>query len=152
MKPHFLLLAFLFSASYCQSQVPGIGFGTAGVNIKPVPFHQIKLIGRINPTYSSMFQGGWTINGNLMAGYNFLSEDTGDMYVGLGLGTATTEFAKIVEEQRWYLNLPVGMELFPFASRRISLAAEMGPQLDIEGNSNERRLAFKGLFEFSLYL
>ena len=87
-----------------------------------------------------------------MAGYVLLNETIGLMYLGAGAGTATTEYSRVINENKWYVNWLLGVEFFPFSTKRVGLAAEMGPYLDIDGAEDIRRFSFKGLFEFSYYL
>lgn len=152
MKTIFCLVALLFSISFCSAQKVGIGMGTAGVNFKSGSIKNVKLIGRINPLLTDRPLKATIINGSLVVGYALLEEAAGLVYLGAGVGTATTENAGLIKENKWYVNLPAGIEFFPFSAKRLSLTAEMGPCLDIDSAADTHRFSFKGLFEFSYYL
>ena len=146
------LTLFMLHVS-CNGQTIGIGIGTTGFNLKSPPGKRVKGIVRVNPLFT---QFPAIVNVGAMMGGNIVSEENGDLYIGLGAGTANTEYASIVEQNFWYVNLPIGLELFPFSNKKISFAAEAGPLYDNETSDSypprpQWRLGFRGLFEFSFY-
>lgn len=146
-----VLLLFIYVAA--SAQPVGIGLGTAGFNIKYSPDGPVTAIVRVNPLFT---QFPITVNASAMVGHNFIRSNNGHLYVGLGAGTINTEYRSIVEETFWFVNLPVGLEFFPFSDKKVSFAAEAGPRYDSETSdayppNPKWRVSFHGLFEFSYY-
>jgi acetyltransferase-like isoleucine patch superfamily enzyme len=153
MKVSVILCFLLLASFFCYSQKLGVGFGTNGINVKTAPFNKLRFIGRVSPTFSNDFT---VVNCSVEIGRNFIIEEHASLYAGLGAGTVFTEASKIVDEDKWFLTIPIGLEIFPFSARIISFAAEAGPQFDYE-NLNRYpgkpswTISPKGLIEFSYY-
>ncbi len=155
MKTLTTFCALLLISTFSYSQKLGFGFGTDGINVKTAPFDQLRFIGRVSPVFSKNLT---YVNASFVIARNLIVENSCSLYLGLGLGSNMTEAARIIIEDGWLATIPLGFEYFPFSKRKISFAAEVGPQYSVHKTyvsgaiSRDWKLAPKGLIEFSIYL
>jgi hypothetical protein len=153
MKVSVILCFLLLVSFFCYSQKLGVGFGTNGINVKTAPLNKLRFIGRVSPTFSDDFT---VVNCSVEIGRNFIIEEHALLYAGLAAGTDFTDASKVINEDKWFLGIPIVLELFPFSSKKISFSAEAGPQFNYENlniypEKPNWTISPKGLIEFSYY-
>lgn len=145
MKKLFLVL-FLFVASFTLTYAQiGLGIGSSGFNLKTSPDKTLGLIVRTNFIIANNSFFNPEINGIK----RLVNEEKTKLYLGVGLGSIIG-FESFDNINSVFVKLPVGIEYFPFESKRISLTAETG--LDFSFAENNNSLGFLSIIEITFYL
>jgi hypothetical protein len=142
-----LFLAFISFTSYTFTFAQiGLGLGSSGFNLKTSPDKGLGLIVRTNFRIGNDVVFIPEINGIK----RFVNEDKAKLYMGVGLGSYILADRSFDQFNTIYLKVPVGIEYFPFESKRFSLTAETG--LGFFFSEAETSLNFLSLLELTFYL
>jgi hypothetical protein len=145
MKKLFLSLFLLitsFTLTYAQI---GLGIGSSGFNLKTSPDKTLGLIARSNFIIANNSFFIPEINGIK----RLVNEEKTKLYLGVGLGSVIG-FESFDNINSIFAKVPVGIEYFPFESKRISLTAETGLNFSFAEHNNS--LGFLGILEITFYL
>ncbi len=123
----------------------GLGIGSSGFNLKTSPDKNLGLIVRTNFFISNRSLLNPEINGIK----RLVNEEKTKLYLGMGVG-GVIGFESFDNINSVFAKIPVGIEYFPFESKRISLTAETG--LDFSFAENNNSLGFLSILEITFYL
>lgn len=144
-KAFIILFFFLITCTGSFAQI-GLGLGSSGFNLKTSPDKNFGLIARTNLRLGDSFIVIPEINGIK----RFINEDKAKLYGGLGIGSVIAVDRSFDQFNTIYFKLPVGIEYFPFESKRFSLTAETG--LGFFFSEAESSVSFLSTLELTFYL
>ncbi len=145
MKKLFLPLFLLITSFTLSYALIGLGIGSSGFNLKTSPEKDLGLIVRTNFLIANNSLFIPEINGIR----RIINEDKTKLYLGVGVGSVI-RFESFDNINSIFAKLPVGIEYFPFESKRISLTAETGLNFSFAENNNS--LGILSILEITFYL
>lgn len=145
MKKIIFSFALLLGSLNTASAQIGLGIGSSGFNLKTSPNKNLGLIARTYFFVSNRSLLNPEINGIK----RLVNEDKTKLYMGVGVG-GVIGFESFDNINSIFVKIPVGIEYFPFESKRISLTAETG--LDFTFAENNNSLGFLSILEITFYL
>jgi hypothetical protein len=141
----FFALLLFASCTFSFAQI-GLGLGSSGFNLKTSPDKNLGLIFRTNFRVGNDILVIPEINGIK----RLVNEEKAKLYLGVGVGSYILADRSFDRFNTVYVKVPVGIEYFPFESKRFSLTAETG--LGFFNSEAENSLNFLSLLELTFYL
>ena len=143
------LACLMFTLPPAQAQV-GVGLGSGGFSVRYASqggSPAWMAIGRLDPVFSDRS----TITSELLIALRVIDEPNARLYLGAGVGAASRLFEGPGNGLRAvFLNLPAGVEFFPFQRYRLSVSAETG--LRFVADDDDNALFIPWLMELTFYL
>lgn len=144
-KLYITVFIFLISYTLSLAQI-GLGLGSSGFNLKTSPDKNVGLIVRTNLRIGNSVLFIPEIN----VIKRFVNEDKAKLYGGLGVGSVIHADQSFDQFNTIFLKVPLGIEYFPFESKRFSLSAETG--LGFFFSEAETSVNFLSILELTFYL
>lgn len=142
------LVWLLWLAPSASAQL-GLGLGSGGMVLRYASSGGSPAwlaMARLDPVFS----GRSTIASEVNFALRLIDEDAARLYLGAGLGAVSRIFDGRDRLRQVWLNLPVGVEFFPFSGYQLSVSAETG--LRFIADDDDNALFIPWLMELTFYL